>query len=110
MPCDSIYDTKLESRILEQQIAMLGVNVKQTKANLTKRRYIYRAIIDEGTTLSVRRDFTTKDTFRWFIIDFVLLEDTLQVVTIYVENAFYGTFGRSRHDATSISSSSCKQT
>ena len=88
---------------------MLRVNVKQAKGNLTKNSNAHRRIIHEGTTLAICRDFPTQDAFRRLIIKFVFLEECLHIVAFYVEEAFDGALGSTRHDASCVGSLAHKQ-
>ena len=107
---NGVDDAQLEGGIFEQQIAMLRVNIQQSKGNLPEDSNIDRTVVDEGAALAVCCDLAAQDAFCRFVIQFVLLEDWLHVIALDAENTLNGTFRSSGHDARCVSSLSHEQT
>ena len=72
---------------------MLTMYINQFLAQFLHLSQGGRSVVDEGTTLAGSIQFPTKDTFLSFVLQFMLLEETFQLIGGYIETGFYDTLG-----------------
>ena len=70
---------------------MLTMYINQFLAQFLHLSQGGRSIVDEGTALAGSIQFPTKDTFLSLVFQFMLFEETFQLIGGYIETGFYDT-------------------
>ena len=72
---------------------MLTMYINQFLAQFLHLGQGSRSIVDEGTALARSIQFPTKNTFLSLVLQFMLFEETFQLIGGYIETGFYNTLG-----------------
>ena len=88
---NNVEHVQLEVLLAQQQVLVLGMYVEELFTQFFQLRQRGRGVVDEGTRLTHRGEFTTDDALCTIEIEVILLKERFQSVLGEVERGFHHT-------------------